>query len=173
MARRFVSDLGPQDNVDQVFLASQKQLRPNRNGNLYLQVDLTDRTGAITARMWNASETEYRSFEDGDLVRVEGATQIYQGGMQLIATRICKARSDEVDMADFMNLSPADIDKLAAAAGGVATVDARFAAAKFSRMFLDRRRFHESVGAIAGGDQEPSCVSWRFAGARGEFDGGG
>jgi 3'-5' exoribonuclease len=113
MARRYVSDLGPQDNVDQVFLASQKQLRPNRNGNLYLQVDLTDRTGAITARMWNASETEYRSFEDGDLVRVEGATQIYQGGMQLIATRICKARSDEVDMADFMNLSPADIDQLA------------------------------------------------------------
>jgi 3'-5' exoribonuclease len=113
MARRFVSDLGPQDNIDQVFLASQKQLRPNRNGNLYLQVDLTDRTGAITARMWNASETEYRSFEDGDLVRVEGATQIYQGGLQLIATSICKARSDEVDMADFMNLSPADIDRLA------------------------------------------------------------
>jgi 3'-5' exoribonuclease len=113
MARRYVSDLGPQDNIDQVFLASQKQLRPNRNGNLYLQVDLTDRTGAITARMWNASDTEYRSFEDGDLVRVEGATQIYQGGLQLIATRICKARSDEVDMTDFMNLSPTDIDRLA------------------------------------------------------------
>src|SRR5215831_1707666 len=113
MSRRYVSDLGPQDNIDQVFLASQKQLRPNRNGNLYLQVDLTDRTGAITARMWNASDAEYRSFEDGDLVRVEGATQIYQGGLQLIATRIGKARSDEVDMADFMSLTPADIDKLA------------------------------------------------------------
>ncbi len=113
MPRRFVSDLGAQDNIDQVFLASQKQLRPNRNGNLYLQVDLSDRTGAITARMWNASEAEYRGFEDGDLVRVEGATQIYQGGLQLIATSICKARSDEVDMADFMNLSPTDIDRLA------------------------------------------------------------
>jgi 3'-5' exoribonuclease len=113
MARRFVSDLGPQDNIDQIFLASQKQMRPNRNGNLYLQVELSDRTGGITARMWNAGDVDYRRFEDGDLVRVEGATQIYQGGLQLIATSICKARSDEVDMADFMSLAPSDIDRLA------------------------------------------------------------
>jgi 3'-5' exoribonuclease len=107
-----VADLGPQDNVDQIFMASQKQLRPNRNGNLYLQVELTDRSGSIAARMWNATEADYRSFEDGQLVHVEGATQIFQGGLQLIATSICKARPDEVDMADFMTLTPADIDRL-------------------------------------------------------------
>jgi 3'-5' exoribonuclease len=96
-----------------VFMASQKQLRPNRNGNLYLQVELSDRTGAISARMWNADDGDYRCFEDGDLVRVEGTTQLYQGGLQLIATSICKARQDEVDLADFMCLTPADIDRLA------------------------------------------------------------
>lgn len=112
MPRRFVADLGQQDHIDQIFLASQKQLRPNRNGNLYLQVELADRSGSIAARMWNAGEADYRSFEDGDLVRVEGATQIFQGGLQLIATSICKARPDEVDMADFMTLTPADIDRL-------------------------------------------------------------
>lgn len=113
MARRFVADLGHQENIDQVFLAAQKQLRPNRNGNLYLQVELSDRSGSISARMWNAGDAEYRAFEDGDLVRVEGATQIYQGGLQLIATRICRAREDEVDLSDFMCLSPSDIDRLA------------------------------------------------------------
>ena len=113
MARRFVSDLGHQENISQIFLASQKQLRPNRNGNLYLQVELSDRTGAITARMWNATDADQRAFEDGDLVHVEGATQVYQGGLQLIATSICKARPEEVDLADFMTLSPADVDRLA------------------------------------------------------------
>src|SRR5215218_7353064 len=98
MPRRSVAQLGHQEAVDQVFLASQKQLRPNRNGNLYLQVELSDRTGAIAARMWNAGEADYRSFEDGDLVHVEGATQVFQGGLQLIATSICRARADEVDM---------------------------------------------------------------------------
>ena len=112
MPRRFVNQFGHQEAVDQIFLASQKQLRPNRNGNLYLQVELSDRSGTISARMWNASESEYRTFDDGDYVRVEGNTQIYQGCMQLIATNICKARSDEIDYSDFMPVSPADIERL-------------------------------------------------------------
>ncbi len=49
MSRRFVSQLAHQESIDQVFLASEKQLRPNRNGNLYLQVDLSDRSGSIGA----------------------------------------------------------------------------------------------------------------------------
>lgn len=112
MSRRFVSQLAPQESVRQVFLAAQKQLRPNRNGNLYLQVDLSDRTGTLTARMWNASEAEYRGFEDGEFVLVEGSTQVYQGALQLIATKITRARADDVDPADFMPLGPADIDRL-------------------------------------------------------------
>jgi len=105
--------MGHQETVDQVFLASQKQLRPNRNGNLYLQVELADRTGSLSARMWNAGEADYRGFEDGDFVRVEGTTQIYQGGLQMIATSICRARPEEIELADFMTLAPAEIDRLA------------------------------------------------------------
>jgi 3'-5' exoribonuclease len=113
MARRFISELGHQEAIDQVFLASQKQLRPNRNGNLYLQIELSDRTGAISARMWNADDADYRAFEDGDFIRVEGATQLYQGALQLIATSVCKARPEEVDFDDFACLTPADIDRMA------------------------------------------------------------
>jgi 3'-5' exoribonuclease len=112
MARRFISELG-QEPIDQVFLASQKQLRPNRNGNLYLQVELSDRTGSISARMWNADDADYRAFEDGDFIRVEGATQLYQGALQLIATSVCKARPEEVEFDDFACLTPADIDRMA------------------------------------------------------------
>ena len=82
MSRQFVSQLGHNQQVQQVFLASDKQLRPNRNGNLYLQVDLSDRSGSINARMWNASEEDYKSFENGDYVQVDGATQLFQGNVQ-------------------------------------------------------------------------------------------
>lgn len=112
MARRFINQFGSQEHINQVFLASQKQLRPNRNGNLYLQVELSDRSGAIGARMWNACDADYRAFEDGDFVRVEGTTQLFQGAMQLIISGIYKARPEEIDEADFMPLSPADVERL-------------------------------------------------------------
>jgi 3'-5' exoribonuclease len=113
MPRRYVNQLGHQEAIDQVFMASQKQLRPNRNGNLYLQIELSDRTGALSARLWNATDQDYRSFEDGDFVRVEGTTQLFQGAMQMIATSVCKARSEEIDPADYMSLTPAEIDRMA------------------------------------------------------------
>lgn len=112
MARRFVSQLRHQEPVDQVFLASEKQLRPNRAGNLYLQVDLSDRSGSISARMWNASEQDYRCFENGDYVRVEGSTQLFQGSIQLIATHISKAAQGDVNQDDFLILGSKDIDQL-------------------------------------------------------------
>lgn len=117
--RRFVSQLAHNEQVQQVFLASEKQLRPNRNGNLYLQVELSDRSGKINARMWNASENDYRGFENGDFVLVDGATQLFQGNMQLIASGIRKARHDEVEEADFITLQSEDIDRMATRLGEV------------------------------------------------------
>lgn len=114
MSRRFVSQLAHQEAIDQIFLASEKQLRPNRNGNLYLQVDLSDRSGSIGARMWNASEQDYRGFDNGDYVRVEGTTQLFQGTIQLIATGIHKAQDNDVDVDDFLILGSKEIDQFVA-----------------------------------------------------------
>lgn len=112
MSHRFVRELCDQESVNQIFLASGKQLRPNRNGNLYLQVDLSDSTGSISARMWNATDEIYRTFEDGDFVLVEGTTQIYQGGLQLIAKRVSKANAEDVNQEHFLRLTQRDVDRL-------------------------------------------------------------
>lgn len=112
MHRKFVNELGHQESIDQVFQANQMQLRTNRNGSLYLLIDLSDRTGTISTRMWNVSESDMRGFSEGDFVRVEGTTQLFQGAMQMIATHIEKARLDEFDEADFVVLPSTAVDRL-------------------------------------------------------------
>ena len=119
MRRRYVNELGEQETVAQVFRVSEKQLRPNRNGNLYLQMELSDRSGRVNARMWNASELIYRSFENGDYVHVEGATQLFQGTMQLIATRLTKMEPSEVNEDDFTPLASVAVDKLVVRLGEI------------------------------------------------------
>jgi 3'-5' exoribonuclease len=112
MPRRYVSELTHQEAVDQVFVANEKQLRPNRNGNLYLQLDLSDRTGSIAARIWNANDALYKSFESGDYIHVVGTAQLYQGSMQIIATKLHKVDPSEIDEADFVPLPAVEVDKL-------------------------------------------------------------
>ena len=114
MARRFINQLGEHETVDQVFLVSDKQLRTNRNGNLYLQLRLADRTGSVTAMLWNASDQVYASFDNGEYVRVQATTQFYNGALQMIVQRIDRVDPSSVDEADFQTLGSVDIDRLAA-----------------------------------------------------------
>lgn len=109
MARRLISELPAQTQVDQTFLATHKQLRPNRNGQLYLQVELADKSGIITGRLWNASDDDYGSFEDGDYVRVEGHTQLYSGSLQIIIAAIERADPRTIDEREFQVLSANDL----------------------------------------------------------------
>jgi len=100
------------ESVDEVFLASEKQLRTNRQGNLYLQLRLSDRSGSVTAMMWNAGEKVYRSFDNGDYLRVQGTAQFYNGTLQMILNRVEKVDATEIDESDFITLGAADIDQL-------------------------------------------------------------
>jgi 3'-5' exoribonuclease len=112
MPRRFIRQLTEGEDVDEVYLASDKQLRTNRGGNLYLQVRLSDRTGAICGMLWNANQTAYDGISNGDYVRVRAKTQLYNGGLQLILKSIVGESPSAIDPADFQTLSPTELDGL-------------------------------------------------------------
>jgi 3'-5' exoribonuclease len=112
MTHRFVDQLSDGENVDEIYLVVDKQLRANRNGNLYIQLDLGDRSGTINARMWNAGEPLYKSFEPGDFLQVKGKVQLFQGSLQLIANTLDKYDSNKVELTDFLPHTKQDVSKL-------------------------------------------------------------
>jgi 3'-5' exoribonuclease len=112
--RRPINQLSDREQIDQVFLLADKQLRANRNGNLYLQLRLTDKTGALTGMLWNADERLFDSVAAGNFLRVQGTTQLYNGQLQMIVTRIEPADPRQVDEEDFVSVSSEEITKLVA-----------------------------------------------------------
>ena len=76
-------------------------------------MELADRSGAITGRMWNASDEDFEAFDEGDYVRVEGTVQLYSGALQIIVTAIGRVDPRSVDESEFRVLSTADVDRLA------------------------------------------------------------
>src|SRR5262245_5731204 len=111
--RRFINQFGERENIDQVFLVADKQLRANRNGNLYLQLRLTDKTGSLTGMLWNASDNIFNSVDVGNYLRVAGTTQVYNGQLQMIVTRIEPTDPRQIDDQDFITVSTEEIDRLA------------------------------------------------------------
>jgi len=87
--------------VGQAFRVADKQLRVNRQGGKYLFLRLADRTGKIVGMMWNVDERVADSFDRADYVHCDGRTQVHNGALQLIVTKIERMDPSEVDASDF------------------------------------------------------------------------
>jgi 3'-5' exoribonuclease len=114
MTRRYVNQLVNGDSVDDSFLVADKQLRANRQGNLYLNLELRDKTGTVGARLWNASESLARLFEPGDFLHVRGKTQVFQGSLQIILNHLEVVDPSQIEPEDFLPQSTQNIAKLMA-----------------------------------------------------------
>ena len=105
MSRQFINQLGDGEPVREVYLVGGKQLRQNRKGNLYLQMQLSDRTGSINGMLWNANDRIASTFNNGDFVEIEGISQFYNGAMQVIVNAVEPAKEDTVNEEDFIYVS--------------------------------------------------------------------
>lgn len=112
MTRRFINTLQDGDAFEEVLLVRQKQVRSNRNGNRYLQLELDDRTGTLDGLFWNASDEDVSAFSVGDFVAIKGRVQTFQGGLQAIINNYEKRRHETVQIADFMATTPKNIESL-------------------------------------------------------------
>jgi 3'-5' exoribonuclease len=112
MPRRAIQLLTDGESIDEIYMVTDKQLRTNRSGNFYLQVELRDRTGAITARLWNANELQFRSFNEGDFLRIKGKVQLFQGALQVLFTQFDRIDAGKVSLEEFVPRVEQDIHKL-------------------------------------------------------------
>jgi len=109
--RRFINQLKENEKISEIYLVSEKQLRPNKKGNLYLQFNLSDKTGSITGFIWSVTDASTYDFENGDYIRAEGTTQRFQGTLQFIAKSLTKVDADSVDSTEFVRLQLVDVPK--------------------------------------------------------------
>ena len=112
MARRFVNQLRENESVVEIYQITDRYLRPNKNGNLYMQFVFSDRTGTMDGRYWNAGEEMLSDFNNGDFVVMEGTVQRFQGTLQFIAKKITKTSAAKVNSADFARGHQIDVPGL-------------------------------------------------------------
>jgi len=117
MPKLFVSDIEPQMQIDAPFRIADRQLRANRQGNLYLLMQLQDRTGIISAMRWNADEKLAERFVKGSYVQVQGASQLHNGMLQLIVNQIALVDEKTLDPVDFDSGNRVDVEQLWAKLG--------------------------------------------------------
>ena len=111
---RFINQLRDNESIKEVYLVTETQLRPNKNGNLYIQFSVADKTGTLGGRLWNATDEQFHQFDVGDYVEIDGAVQRFQGALQLIVKKITKVDPKTVNEDDYRRFRPINIEQLTA-----------------------------------------------------------
>jgi 3'-5' exoribonuclease len=126
-----VADLKDGDAVTIQLLVREKEIRTSpRTGKSWLELSLSDRTGAIPAKMWDNFEPLFKTFDRDDIVQVRARVKLYNNQKELTLEQIIPVMEKEYDLSDFLPHTRLDVEKLYA--------DLRAAVASMKNPWLQR-----------------------------------
>ena len=79
------------DSIQGFFLCFEKHIRNSRNGDLYIDLRLRDKTGSINAKIWDNVNELKKKFNSGDPVAVSGVIELFMDRPHLIIKKINRA----------------------------------------------------------------------------------
>lgn len=113
MKSLYVSDLKDGQSVEALFLVCEKEIRTSARANTsWLQLELGDRTGSISAKMWDNFAPLAETFEAGDVVRVRARARLYNSRLELALEQIVSVADNTYDLNDFLPHTKCDIELL-------------------------------------------------------------
>jgi 3'-5' exoribonuclease len=108
----FIANLPRDGVVTFLALVRDKELKPKRNGGMYLHLVLADRTGELDAKAWDCPQEIAALFERDDIVKVRGAIELYNERPQLIVQRVRRCEDGEFQETDFCPASVHDPEEM-------------------------------------------------------------
>ncbi len=112
MSHRFIKDLKPGLNFTDTYMVTQPVLRNTSRGDLYIAMFLSDKTGKVNCRVWNASEELYSQIPREGFVQVAAKTELYQNNIQIIANQVIPVPAEHVNVEDYMPKTDKDIAEM-------------------------------------------------------------
>ena len=113
MKSHFITDLADGQAVVSQFLVREKEIRTSpRTGKSWLELSLGDRSGTISAKMWDNFEVLVKTFERDDVVQIRGRVKLYNGRKELTLEQIIPASDRDYDIGDFLPHTKEDVGKL-------------------------------------------------------------
>ena len=142
----FCADLAVGDMVEELFCVERVERRTARDERPYLRLRLVDRTGAVTAMVWDEVEKILEALEEGGYARVRGAVEDFRGDIQL---KVAGAEpwGEAIDPEDFLRRGPVPGDVSMAGIRELAETIADPWIARLVGAFLDDREFAAAFAA--------------------------
>ena len=108
-----LNTLSKNDKIDHFLLIRRIDLRSTKSGSDFLSTELGDKTASLNANVWEGFTELAARGKVGDVVKVAGTVEEYQGSLQIRVSSIRLAlEKDKVKPQDFLPVSKRDLDEM-------------------------------------------------------------
>jgi 3'-5' exoribonuclease len=112
MKKQFIADIKAGDWVDDIFVLSEKILSQKRDGDNFLNVTLSDKTGTLKGVVWDNVDQIADGITSGDFAHVNGSVSDYKGALQVVIKKMDPYSPDRIDPSDFLPQTSRDIERM-------------------------------------------------------------
>jgi 3'-5' exoribonuclease len=102
MAHKFINEIEPGETINDIYMVREPILRSTTRGDLYIAMFVSDRTGQLNGRMWQATEVVYKALPKPGFVRIDGRSELYQNNLQIVVNNASVVDADKVRLEDFL-----------------------------------------------------------------------
>ena len=113
MEEKKISDFENAGTIQGFYMIKSISVRKAKNGSFFADLTLSDSTGEINAKIWDAQENAETFFGSGAIVKVRGDLSQWKGRPQLTIKKIRKAEpQDGLDIENFVQSAPESFESM-------------------------------------------------------------
>lgn len=112
MKKQFINQIHAGDVLSDCYVLAEKTMAQKKDGNNYLNLVLSDRTGSIKGVVWDNVEKIASQTEAGAVVAVRGHVGQYRNNLQVVVKEMRMVPPDETDPSDFMLSTERDVHQM-------------------------------------------------------------
>ena len=112
MKKQFINQINAGDVVSDCYILAEKTMAQKKDGNNYLNLVLSDRTGSIKGVVWDNVGKISSQAETGAVVAVKGHVSQYRNNLQVVVKEMTVVPLDETDPSDFVLTTERDVDQM-------------------------------------------------------------
>ncbi len=112
MAHKFINEINPGEEINDIYLAKDPILRSTARGDLYIAMYICDRTGQLNGRMWQATEAAYNMIPKPGFIHVNGRSELYQGNLQLVVNQFSVVDVSQICLDDFLPKTKKNVEQM-------------------------------------------------------------
>ncbi len=108
--QREITQLVKNDSVDHYLLVRKADVRLTKSNKEFLSLELGDTSGSIGCNLWDNVDSIFSTIKSGDIVKVKGSIEEYQGNLQIRISSIKIANEKgDISPTDFLPHSKRDL----------------------------------------------------------------